>query len=161
MIRPATQDDAAQIAALWSALIRDTTVTFNSHEKTAADITALLADKAAADQPFLVALHAGRVAGFATYGPFRNGPGYARTIEHSILLDTAARGQGLGRGLMSALEDHARTRGMHTLWAGVSGENPAGVTFHRHLGFAEVATLREVGYKFGRWIDLVLMCKRL
>jgi phosphinothricin acetyltransferase len=161
VIRAAAEADAAQIAALWSALIRDTTITFNTREKTPADISALLAEKVTADQPFLVACHAGRVAGFATYAQFRNGPGYARTIEHSIMLDAAARGHGLGRALMAAIEDHARARAMHTLWAGVSAENPAGVTFHRHLGFTELATLPQVGRKFDRWLDLVLMYKHL
>lgn len=161
MIRAAGEPDAAQIAELWSTLIRETTITFNSQEKTAADIRTLLAEKAEAACPFFVAVEGDTVLGFATYGPFRNGPGYARTIEHSIMLDDRARGRGHGRGLMRALEDHARARDMHTIWAGVSGENPAGVTFHRHLGFDQIATLPQVGYKFGRWLDLVLLCKRL
>ena len=77
------------------------------------------------------------------------------------MLDTRARGLGLGRGLMAALEDHARGRDVHTLWAGVSGENPEGVRFHRHMGFTELATLPEVGFKFGRWMDLVLLYKHI
>ena len=62
---------------------------------------------------------------------------------------------------MAALEDHAKAAGVHSLWAGVSAENSAGIAFHRSVGFAEVARLPEVGHKFGRWMDLVLMQKIL
>lgn len=151
----------AQISGLWSTLIRETAVTFNSVEKSEMDVATLLMEKAQQNLPFFVAMAEEEVLGFATYGPFRAGVGYAHTMEHSIMLDPRARGLGLGRGLMSALEDHAQGRGVHTLWAGVSAENPAGVTFHQHMGFTEVATLPEVGFKFGRWMDLVLLCKRL
>lgn len=161
MIRPAQASDAAQISVLWSGLIRETAVTFNSVEKSEADVRALLLEKSQQGLPFFVAMAEGDVMGFATYGQFRAGVGYAHTMEHSIMLDPRARGRGLGRGLMSALEEHARLRGVHSLWAGVSAENPAGVTFHRHVGFTEVATLPEVGFKFGRWMDLVLLCKRI
>lgn len=161
MIRAAQAADAAAIAELWSALIRETAVTFNAIEKTPSDVATLLLEKAEENLPFFVALSGDEVMGFATYGPFRSGIGYAHTMEHSIMLDTRARGLGLGRGLMDALEAHARGRGVHTLWAGVSGENPDGVQFHRHMGFTELATLPEVGFKFDRWMDLVLLYKRL
>ncbi|MEM1077493.1 MAG: N-acetyltransferase family protein [Pseudomonadota bacterium] len=161
MIRPAEASDAEAIAAHWSALIRDTAVTFNTIEKSPGDVAALLLEKAEENLPFFVAIAEGEVMGFASYGQFRAGFGYANTMEHSIMLDRRAQGLGLGRALMAALEDHARGRDVHTLWAGVSGENPEGVRFHRHMGFTELATLPEVGFKFGRWMDLVLLYKRL
>lgn len=161
MIRAATAADAAQIAIIWNGIIRDTLITFNPVEKTVADVAALIAQKDEVGHGFLVAEVDGVVMGFATYGQFRGGQGYRHAAEHTIVLADEARGRGLGPRLMEALEDHARGAGMHTLFAGVSAENPAGVAFHKRIGFAELAVLTEVGRKWDRWIDLVLMQKRL
>ncbi len=160
-IRPATASDAAAVAAIWNPVIRDSASTFNAVEKTAADLAQSFAQKQAEGHAFLLAEADGGLLGFATYGQFRGGVGYARTVEHTIILAPAARGRGLGRALMAAIEDHARTAGAHSIFAGVSAENPSGRAFHAALGYAEVAVLREVGFKFGRWMDLVLMQKML
>ena len=161
MIRAATQTDAPAIAAFWNPVIRDTATTFNPVEKTPDDLAAMIRDRQAAGHGFLVAERQGQVVGFASYAQFRGGVGYARTMEHTIILSPAAQGAGLGRALMAALEDHARTGGAHSLIAGVSAENPAGRAFHAAIGFAEIAILPQVGHKFGRYMDLVLMQKFL
>lgn len=161
MIRRATPADAAAIAALWNPYIRDTAVTFNAAEKTADDVARMIADRDAAGQATFVALGDGHLLGFASYAQFRGGVGYARTMEHTVILSPEATGKGIGRQLMQALEDHARAGGVISLFAGVSAENPAGRAFHARIGFAEVAVLREVGFKFGRRMDLVLMQKFL
>jgi len=158
IVRPATAADAGAIAAIWNPVIRDTAVTFTTAEKTEAG---LATDIAARGPLFQVAEADGRVTGFATAFQFRGGPGYAHTYEHSIMLDPAAQGQGAGRALMAALEDALRGQGVHSLWAGISAENPDGVAFHARIGFAHIARLPEVGLKFDRWIDLVLMQKFL
>ncbi|MEL7212941.1 MAG: N-acetyltransferase family protein [Pseudomonadota bacterium] len=159
-IRAATAEDAEAICAIWNPVIRDTGITFNAVEKTTGDICAMIDEKAALGYAFLV-VDEGGVQGFGTYGQFRGGVGYARTAEHSIILGAATRGKGIGRALMAALESDAKAQGFHSMFAGVSGENRAGVRFHAALGYAEVVTLREVGYKFDRWFDLVLMQKML
>lgn len=161
IIRPAIPTDAPSILAIWNPIIRDTAVTFNAIEKTALDLHQMIADKATAGHGFLVAEHNGAIAGFASYGQFRAGAGYAHTMEHTIVLGPNARGLGLGRALMTAIEDHARQAGAHSIFAGVSAENPDGRAFHAAMGYAEVATLRDVGYKFGRWMNLHLMQKIL
>lgn len=155
MIRPAAHQDAAAIAAIWNAAIRDTTITFNPVEKSEEEVATLTA------RDCLVWEEDGAVLGFARFFQFRGGEGYRHTAEHTIMLRDDTGGRGGGRALMLALFDAARTVGMHTLFAGCSGENPGAVRFHAALGFAELATLPEVGFKFGRWIDLVLMQKRL
>ena len=155
MIRPATSHDAPQIAAIWNDAIRNTTITFNPQEKSPEEVAALTQTAAFVwgDQE--------RVLGFARYFQFRGGLGYRHTAEHTIMLHPDAQGRGVGRVLMDTLCADAKTAGFHTMFAGCSGENPDAVRFHATLGFQEVATLKEVGFKFGRWIDLVLMQKHL
>ncbi|MDJ0825533.1 MAG: GNAT family N-acetyltransferase [Rhodobacter sp.] len=161
MLRPAIAADAEAVAAIWNPVIRDTEVTFNSVEKTPDDLSRLFAEKSAAGHVFLVAEEDGQILGFATYGQFRGGVGYRRTMEHTVVLAPGAHGRGVGRALMTAVEDHARAGGAHTMFAGVSSGNPAGIAFHAALGYVEVAVLREVGWKYGKWFDLHLMQKRL
>ena len=155
MIRAATPADAPAIMAIWNAAIRDTTVTFSPLEKTADEVIALTATAC------LVAEEGGQAIAFARYFQFRSGPGYAHTAEHTILVQPSATGRGIGRSLMDVLCDHARDAGFHSTVAAVSAENAAGIAFHAACGFRKVACLPEVGFKFGRWIDLVLMQKRL
>jgi len=157
VIRSARPDDAPAIGQIWNRIIRDTVFTFTTIEKDPEAIAASIAE----GMPCHVATHADRVVGFVTAFQFRGGPGYAHTFEHSIHLIPEAQGRGLGRALMATIEDDLRTRGVHSLFAGVSGENVAGVAFHAALGYVEVARLPEVGWKSGRWHDLVLMQKRL
>lgn len=155
IIRPALPSDAQAITQILNPVIRGTAITFNSVEKTPdmviADIETLPC--------VLVAETAGQMLGYASYIQFRRGIGYARAMEHTIVLADAARGQGVGRAMMQAVENHAREAQVGSLWAGVSGENPAGVAFHAKLGFETIATLPKVGFKFDRWMDLVLMRK--
>lgn len=161
MIRAATPADIPEILAIWNPLIRDSMVTFNATEKTEADLAQTLKDKSASGLPFFVAETPDSIAGFATYGQFRAGIGYAKSFEHTIILAESARGKGIGRALMAAIETHARDAGGHVLFAGVSGGNPEGRDFHAALGYEMAAILPEVGYKFGRYWDLVLMRKFL
>ena len=158
IIRPAERQDAAQIAELVNVIVDETTVTFTTLRKSEDNIAQDIASRGAA---FQVAELDGAVVGFATYFPFRNGAGYASTQEHSIVIAPSAKGHGVGRKLMTALEDVARDNGVHALIAGVSGENADGIAFHAAIGFDEVGRLPEVGRKFDRWLDLVLMQKRL
>ena len=157
ILRTAAVRDAPAVAAIWNPVIRDSAATFTTLESLLADF----ATRAAEGKVFLLAEDAGEILGFATYFQFRGGPGYARTMEHSVILAPSARGRGVGRTLMRALEEHARAGDVHSLWAGVSAENPGGVAFHNAIGFSEIARLPQVGFKFGRWMDLVLMQKIL
>jgi L-amino acid N-acyltransferase len=161
-IRDATGADMAAVAAIWNPVIRDTFVTFNSREFDLPTLDAMRAARQTAGHAFLV-LEApgGGITGFATFRQFRDGPGSARTFEHTIVLAPQAQGCGHGRRLMAEIEDRARRAEGRRLWAGVSAANPAGRHFHAALGYEEIAVLPEVGCKAGQWIDLILMCKRL
>ncbi|MDX8353722.1 N-acetyltransferase family protein [Cognatiyoonia sp. IB215182] len=155
MIRPAMPADAAAITDIWNAVIRDTTITFNPTEMTEGEVSALIA------KDTLVLEEDGQTLGFVRFFPFRAGEGYKYTVEHTIMLHPDARGRGAGRALLTALSEMAKAQGTRTMIAGCSGESPAAIRFHTACGFQTVATLPEVGFKFGRWIDLVLMQKRL
>ncbi len=161
MIRPATADDHAEILAIWNPVIHDTTIIFGTEEKTPESLAALIDERRAAGREFFVAERDHRICGFATYAQFRSGDGYARAMEHTVIVAPDAAGSGIGRALMAQIEAHARAGGGHTLFAAVSGENGPGIAFHDRLGFRTVAQIPEAGRKFDRWLDLVLMMKFL
>ena len=157
MIRAASPGDAPAVAEIWNRIIRDTTATFTTVEKD----PAILADQIAGGTPWWVAVQEGVVVGHATYGDFRSGPGYGRSKEHSIHLTEAASGRGFGRALMTTLEGHARDHGVHVMLAGVTSDNAAGQAFHARLGYQDCGRVVQAGYKWGRYLDLVLMQKIL
>lgn len=161
VIRHAHRDDASAVAEIWNPQIRDTVLTFDQFEYPVAEIARLIEGRQKAGLVWLVAVENGAVSGFATYAPFRGGEGYARTMEHSIFLDPEAAGEGLGEALMEALIHEARARGVHSLIACVTGENEVGLKFHRDQGFEVVGVIPEAGRKFGRWMDLRILQRRL
>ena len=161
MIRLAGAWDATAIAGIWNPVIRDSTVTFNAVEKDPDDLVRFMTTRADVGHATFVAEEDGEVLGFATYGQFRAGIGYARSMEHTIMIAQAAQGRGLGAALLEAVEAHAREREAHSMIAGVSGANAAGIAFHAARGYTEVARVPEVGWKHANWLDLVLMQKIL
>jgi len=155
MIRRATASDHDAIKTLINDVIAQPHITFRAAPKTDAEMESLIAG------PAWVAERDGSVVGYAAYGPFRGSDGYRHTAEHSIAIAGAAHGSGLGRALMSTLEDAARHADIRTLVAGISGSNPAGIAFHTALGFVPAGTLPQVGHKAGAWHDLIFMTKAL
>ena len=158
IIRQARVWDAEAIAAITNQIIRDTLITFTTTERSADNIAEDIRNRGRA---YLVAEDAGLLQGFATYGPFRSGLGYAQCREHSVQLSAQARGKGIGRALMAVMEERARREGVHVLVAGISSANPGAEAFHTALGFHHVGRMPEVGIKWGNRLDLVLMQKIL
>ena len=135
-LRAARPSDAPAIAALHNRIIRDTAVTFTTQERTPEAVARQIAERIPA---FLVAETAGRLAGFATYGPFRAGPGYAASCEHTVILDDAARGRGLGRALMTRAIEEAWARPIARFWVHTCTlDSPAALGFYRRSGFTPV-----------------------
>lgn len=153
MIRDAIPDDASWIADIWNDVIAHTHITFTTTLKTVPEIESMIRDR--------VVLVLPKQCGFATYGAFRGGPGYAATVEHTIFLAQAARGKGQGHALLSALEIRAKSAGHHVMVAAISSANPAAIKFHAAVGYDVVAEMPEVGRKDGVWLDLILMQKQL
>jgi L-amino acid N-acyltransferase YncA len=99
--------------------------------------------------------------GFGTYGSFRNWPAYKYSVEHSIYIKDGERGKGHGKRILQNLVERAEAQGYHTLIAGIDSENTVSIKLHEKLGFNAAGTILQVGYKFGRWLDLVFMQKVL
>lgn len=162
MIRPATIADLPALKAILNHLITDTTVTFQPIPKTDTDMAAMLSDAQTDDRPLLVVTDATDTAiGYATYGPFRSGAGYAATAEHSIALHPNATAKGTGRALLKALEQAATARGITTMVAGISADNTTALKFHAAMGYHQTGHMPGVGHKFGRRLDLILMQKAI
>jgi L-amino acid N-acyltransferase len=159
-VRPATAVDVPAIRQLFNALIPTTTVTWRDHLASTSEIATWFAHQEAAGNPVLVADADGFVAGYTCWSAFRGGerfPGYRQTVELTIHVTGDQHGRGVGRLLLTALIDEARRREVHVMVAAIDADNVASIAFHRAMGFTEVARMPEVGRKFDRWLDLVLM----
>lgn len=161
MIRDSRPEDAAAIAAIWNPVIQNSAITFWPHPRSEDEIRALIAARQSDGHGHFVVEQDGAVLGFASYGQFRAGPGYARAMEHTLYLAEAARGAGLGAALMAHLEAHARLRGARIMVGAITGDNAGSLRFHTRLGYAERGRIPAAGWKFGQFHTLVLMVKDL
>jgi phosphinothricin acetyltransferase len=156
-IRPATERDLPEILRIYNYAVEHTTAVFEYRPHTIDMRREWFRAKQAASLPVLVAGEAGAVRGFATYGPFRAWPAYKYSVEHSVYVDPAVHRQGIGSALVRAVLDEARARNLHVVMAGITSDNGVSLRLHERLGFKEVAHIPEVGFKFGRWLDLKLL----
>ena len=159
-VRDATPADLPEITTIYNALLETTTHEWTEELHTVSERADWLTEQNAAGRPALVAVEDDEVVGWATYGDFRDStrwPGYRHTVEHSIHVREDHWGRGIGRLLINALIDRARAEGKHVMVAGIDAANEGSIRFHERLGFFEVARMPEIGEKFGRRLDLVLM----
>ncbi|WP_138465396.1 GNAT family N-acetyltransferase [Poseidonocella sp. HB161398] len=156
-IRQATEADAAAIAAIYNDAVAATTAIWNDIEVDAANRAAWIAERQGAGFPVLAACEDGTLLGYATFGPFRPHDGYRHTAELSIYVRKDLRGRGTGGKLLDALIAAAPGCGIHVLVAGIEAGNETSIALHLGRGFAETGRMPQVGTKFGRWLDLVLL----
>jgi L-amino acid N-acyltransferase YncA len=160
VVRSALATDTEAITSLLNALLATTTIEWTEALHTPETILHWMD----AHETILVAEERGEIVGVAAYGWFRDAvmrPGYRLTVEHTIHVREDRWGSGVGRQLMGALIDQARLSGMHVMVAAIDGANEASIRFHLGLGFVEVGRMPDVGTKFGRWLELVLLQLRL
>lgn len=159
IIRPVTETDLAAITRIYNQSVSLSASSWDLAPVTLDERRAWLRAHTRGRYQALVAEDAetGDILGFAAFGAFRAKEGYSETVEHSIYLDAAAQGRGLGTILLTELVDRARAAGFHALVGGLSSDNEVSFHLHRRLGFVEVGRLPQVGHKFGRWLDLVLL----
>ncbi|MEC9433982.1 MAG: GNAT family N-acetyltransferase [Pseudomonadota bacterium] len=163
LIRDAVAGDLPQILAIHNHAVRATTAIWNDAPVTLENRRAWLEERTRAGYPVLVATEAdgATVLGYASFGDWRAFDGYRHTVEHSVYVGEGLRGRGVGRALMTALIARARALDKHAMVAGIEAGNTASIRLHAALGFETAGTLREVGTKFGRWLDLTFMVLRL
>jgi L-amino acid N-acyltransferase YncA len=163
-IRLARLEDVPAITAIQNELHDTTAIAWTDERHTVEARTTWFHQKAADGHPIVVADDDGTVVGFTTYGDFRDTkrwPGYRVTCELTIFVTEASWGSGVGKQLVDELSRLAIADGKHVVVAAIDGQNDASIRFHQKLGFVEVGRMPEIGTRFGRWLDLVVMQKRL
>jgi phosphinothricin acetyltransferase len=159
-IRPALLSDAAAIAEIYNEAILTTTATFDTEPKSVAERTKWL-EGHDARHPVIVAMVESRAVGWAALSQWSDRPAYDRTAETSFYVQSAYRGRGIGRQLKNAIVGEALRLGYHTLIARVAQGSVESIHLNKSVGFVHVGTLKEVGRKFDRWLDVHIMQKIL
>ncbi len=154
MIRPATPGDAAALAAIYNPYIEKTIITFEEQALTAAEMAQRVNEVGSAALPWLVAEIGGRIAGYAYASKWKGRCAYRYSVESTVYLHEPQTGQGLGTQLYRALLDELAGRKIHAVIGGIALPNEASVKLHEKLGFVKVAHFPEVGFKFGKWVDV-------
>jgi L-amino acid N-acyltransferase len=157
-IRDAVEADLQAICDIYNDAVANTTAIWNETLVDVANRAAWLNARNAAGFPVIVALSdEGEVVGYASFGEWRAFDGYRHTVEHSVYIRQDQRGGGIGRALMVELIERAEALGKHVMIAGIESSNLASIRLHERLGFEQTGHMKEVGTKFGRWLDLTFM----
>lgn len=154
MLRSAVEADLADILDIYNDAILHTTAVYHYTAQSLESRLQWFHDKVESGYPVIAAEEAGRVVGFATYGPFRPWPAYKYTVEHSVYVHKEHRGKGIGKRLLQEIVRLASEREYAMMVAGIDASNGDSIALHRKLGFTHAGTIRKAGYKFGRWLDL-------
>jgi phosphinothricin acetyltransferase len=161
-IRAALPADVARIAAIYGDHVLDGTASFEEVPPAAEEMARRLASVQDSGLPWLVAERDGRMVGYAYAGLYNARAAYRHTVEDSVYVDAACAGQGIGTVLLTALLEQCTALGYRQMVAivGDSG-NTASLRLHERLGFRHIGTLERVGFKFGRWLDVVMLQRTL
>ena len=160
-IRDLRVDDLPALLAIYNDVIATSTAIYRDTPTVLEERREWWQGRVAQGHPVLVATDDSGVVGFASFGDFRAWPGYRFTVEHTVHVRAGRRGAGVGRALMRPLLARAAALGKHTMIAGVDAANEPSLRFHERLGFVRCAHFREVGFKFGRWLDLMFLQRGL
>jgi phosphinothricin acetyltransferase len=161
-IRSSRDDDVAAIAAIYAYHVLHGVASFEEVPPAAEEIAARRRAVVERGLPYLAAERGGRVVGYCYAGPFRPRIGYRFTLEDSVYVDAAETGRGIGRRLLDQVVARSTELGYRQMVAVIGGrETVASIRLHERLGFAHIGVLPTVGFKFGRWIDIVMMQKAL
>ena len=157
IIRNANVEDLPQILEIVNHAILHTTSNYLYEVQTLENQLQWFEEKKSKQFPIIVADYNGTAVGFGTYGTFREKIGYQFTVEHSVYVAPEFIGKGIGKQLLLALIVLAKEEGYHTMIGGIDAANTGSIDFHRKFGFVETGIMKEVGFKFGKWLDLQFM----
>lgn len=160
LIRQATACDLDAVNAIYNHYVLKSTTTYQTEPETAEERRAWFEARGPV-HPVTVAEAGGEILGWGSLSPFHPRAAYHRTVENSIYVRHDALRRGVGRALLADLIERATDLGHHTIIAGIDTEQTGSIAIHARFGFVEVAQLREVGFKFGRWLDVVYMQRML
>lgn len=155
-VRLATPDDAEAVRQIYNHEVTTSTATFDLVPRSLEEQRHWLAARSGA-HAVVVASIDGEVVGFGSLSPWRDRPAYATTVEDSVYVHREHQGRGVGKTVLSELVETAVRHGFHACLARIVGGHEASIALHRSCGFEVIGTEREVGRKFGRWLDVVLM----
>jgi phosphinothricin acetyltransferase len=155
IVRLAQATDAEAIRAIYNLEVLESTVTFDLVPRSHDDQRAWLAAHGGAHPAIVAVDEGGEVAGFGSLSPYKDRPAYSTTVEDSVYVDRDHRGQGVGKLILGELLTLATTHGFHAVIARIVGDHDASMALHESCGFTLVGVEKEVGRKFGRWLDVV------
>ncbi|HLT68779.1 MAG TPA: GNAT family N-acetyltransferase [Acidimicrobiales bacterium] len=155
-VRPARLDDAEAIMEIYNAEVTTSTVTFDIVPRTLEEQRRYLTDRSGA-HAVVVATAGDEVVGYGALSPWRSKPAYATSVEDSVYVRRDHQGRGVGRALLAELTRVATAHGFHAMFARIVDGHAASIRLHEAFGFEVVGVEREVGRKFGRWLDVVVM----
>ncbi len=159
--RLARPDDAEAIRRIYNREVAESTATLDLVPRSADEQARWMQDHSGAYAAVVALGGDGEVAGFASLSPYRSRPGYSTTVEDSVYVDAADRGAGVGRLLLGEVVQLAQASGFHTVIARITAVQEPSLALHRRCGFELIGIEREVGRKFGRWLDVALMQRLL
>lgn len=157
ILRPAEPKDLEKILEIVNHSIIHTTANYSYSIQTLEEQIKWFEDKKNKNLPVIVAELNEEVVGYGSYGPFREKIGYQYTVEHSVYVMDKAIGTGIGSKLLTKLIQLAKEQNYHVMIGAIDAANAGSIAFHEKFGFVTTGTIREVGYKFDHWLDLVFM----
>jgi phosphinothricin acetyltransferase len=161
-LRIATLDDAEAIRAIYNLEVETATVTFDLRGRTLEEQRSWISDRSGAHAVVVaVGEDDATILGFGSLSPYKSRAAYATTVEDSVYVHRDHQGRGVGRAVLAELCERATAHGFHTMIARIVGDHEASINLHAALGFEIVGHEREVGRKFGRWLDVVVMQRLL
>ena len=155
LIRCEPRRHSAPILAIFNEAIANSTALYDYRPRAAESMVGWFEAKTKGRYPVIgIEDDSGTLVGFGSYGAFRAWPAYKYTVEHSVYVDSECRGRGVGRLLLEALIERAKTQHYHVLIGGIDGDNAVSIKMHKKFGFTFCGEVREAGFKFGRWLHL-------